>query len=298
MSISHKRLARMTDLWPTIDFEDFFQRKVNGQGYYNPGFDTWQMLQCTSDGWKKETESVAKNGMMLSVHHPYVVPWKDLKRDQSSNFLDPDRAARSTSLEWLTDSVSRAKELNARFVLTHLTHGSGKPTLEQAESLAASSIESIAQISESFNMPIHIEYLGYHPSFHLPENFKCALEGYPNLGICLDTGHLNRWSQIHNLDPYRAARELSPFIKSVHLWNASSNLEYRHYGHVPVHHSIDGINGYINVERILRTITPTRHPVTMIFEPSIHHRVEEAFITEGMLWIRRLWASLQDRAAD
>tara|TARA_Y100000590_G_scaffold465907_1_gene639604 strand:+ start:580 stop:1476 length:897 start_codon:yes stop_codon:yes gene_type:complete len=298
MSGSDKRLARMTQLWPTIDFEDFFNRKVKTQGYYNPGFDTWQMLQCTSDGWRKETESVANNRMLLSIHHPYVVPWKSLGRDQSSNFLDPNQAARSTSLQWLTDSVSRAKEQNAQFVLTHLTHGSGKPTPEQAENLASRSVESIARISESFNMPIHIEYLGYHPSFHLPEKFISALEDYPNLGLCLDTGHLNRWAQIHNMDPYQAASKLSPLIESVHLWNTSSNLEYRHYGHVPVHNSIDGVNGYISVERILQTIAPAKHPITIIFEPSIHSKVEEAFITEGMLWIKHLWTNLQDHAND
>jgi sugar phosphate isomerase/epimerase len=145
-----------------------------------------------------------------------------------------------------------------------------------------------AELSRSFKIPVHVEFLGYHSVFHDPEEFVDVLTNYPELSLCLDSGHLHRHGQIHGRNPYDSAEKLAPLVGSVHLWNISSHDEYLRRGHVPVHPEHCVKDGYIDIERILRTVLDMNMNATVIFEPSVPEGMTKEYILEGIEWVRSI----------
>jgi sugar phosphate isomerase/epimerase len=272
---------------------------------HNPGLGHWQIFLCPEEsygeivarvlggaGAGESAESRARPG--LSLHHPFIAPFESHGRRESSQFLDTDRDLRELSFRWLADSLAKAGGLGAEFVVTHLNHGEGVEERERAVELARAAVARFAEMAaaagaagetKSSPTPVQVEFLGYHPALHEPADFAELLAEHPEVRLCLDSGHLHRWGQIHRRDPYAAAELLAPLVGSLHLWNVSSAEEYREKGHMPVHPSQSVADGYVDVARIVRTVLAANPQGTVIFEPSVPEGMSAEFIAEGMAWV-------------
>jgi sugar phosphate isomerase/epimerase len=209
-----------------------------------------------------------------------------MDRRQSSQFLHPDPAVRERSYEWLDDSLGRAAETGARFAVTHVADSKEPLNFDSARDLALEAAERMSEASERHGVEAHIEFLGYHASFHEPSHFVELFESNPRLGLCLDTGHLHRWSQIRGGDERAAARVLAPHVGSMHIWNISSAEEFAVFGHVPVHPSHRVEDGYADIERIVETAVKSNPEASIVFEPTIKEETSEDFVAEGIAWVR------------
>lgn len=282
----------MRRIWPDFDYAAWRRAKLERSGIYNVGLREWQVLLCAETGYAGLAAELRARGHRLSAHHPYVSPWRGHDRRQSSLFLHPDPAARELAFAWLDDSLARAAETGAGFVVTHLADAKEFVETSAARVLAAAALERMARAAGLFGVELHVEFLGYHSTFNDPAAFVEVLAPYPEVRLCLDTGHLQRWAQVHNRDPGQAASLLAPVTASVHLWNISSFEEYQRLGHVPIHPSQRPDQGYADVEWILREVLSASPGVSVIFEPTIRADTSESFVAEGILWVRDLVKAL------
>jgi sugar phosphate isomerase/epimerase len=274
-----------------FDFEYFRKAKLTRVGVHNPGFHHWQLFLCPEDKYQNIASRIRQNNSSLSLHHPFIVPYKQQNRHHSSLFLDALKDRREGSFAWLENSLEKAVELGAEFVVTHLNHGEGVNNMATARKLADEAMSRFAELSRSFKIPVHVEFLGYHSVFHDPGEFVDMLTDYPELSLCLDSGHLHRHGQIHDRNPYDSAEKLALLVGSIHLWNISSHDEYLRRGHIPVHpeHCVE--DGYLDIEKILRTVLAMNRNTTVIFEPSVPEGTTEEYIREGIEWVRSIVAN-------
>lgn len=280
----------MKDIWPGFDFEYFREAKRSRVGVHNPGLGHWQLFLCPEGSYREIAARIRRPDAKLSLHHPFITPFEGRDRHDSSQFLDADEKLRNLSFHWLADSLEKAVELGAEFVVTHLNHGHGVDDLATARVLAGEAVGRFAEMSRETGVPIHVEFLGYHPAFHAPEEFVKVLAGQPDIRLCLDSGHLHRREQIHGGDVYAAAETLAPLVGSLHLWNVRSLDEYRERGHVPVHPTQRVEDGYVDVEQILRTALTANPEAAVIFEPSVPEGMTAEHIAEGVDWVRGIVA--------
>ncbi len=281
----------MKNIWPGFDFEYFREAKRTRVGVHNPGLGHWQLFLCPEVSYREIARRIRRTDADLSLHHPFIVPFEGRDRHDSSQFLDADGDMRDRSFRWLQDSLAKAVELGAEFVVTHLNHGDGIDNLGRARDLAREAADRFAKMSDETGVPMHVEFLGYHPAFHAPEEFVKALAAQPKIRLCLDSGHLHRWGQIYGGNPYAAAAKLAPLVSSLHLWNICSMEQYRERGHVPVHPSQRVEDGYVDVARILRAVLAANPAAAVIFEPSVPAGMTAEYIAEGVEWVRSLIAA-------
>jgi len=278
--------VNLDNLWPGFDFEAWRTAKLSRQGIYNVGLANWQVMLCTVDMYRNLAKQIAHFGVDLSVHHPYIAPWHGMDRQHSSQFLHPDPLVRARSYEWLEDSLERAAQTDARFVVTHIADSREPLHFVSAQALACEAADLLSKASERYSMEIHIEFLGYHPSFHHPQHFSEVFQAQPRLKLCLDTGHLHRWTQIHEGDEIAATELLAPHLGSMHIWNVSSGDEFAASGHIPVHPSHSVNDGYADIEAICKTALRSNPEASIIFEPTIREETSETFVTEGIAWVQ------------
>ncbi len=278
----------MHRFWPGFEFDDWRRAKLAKRGIYNVGLKDWQIFLCPENRYTDIARRVRELGVGLSVHHPYVSPRNGLGRRASSLFLHADRSTREFAFDWLEDSVRRAAETGARFVVTHLADAADAIPLNQARSLAMAAAARMASMSDRHDVEVHVEFLGYHATYHCPAEFAGIMESHPTLKLCLDTGHLHRWSQIRGGDALAAARDLAPHVDSMHVWNISSAEEFAERGHIPVHPSHREEDGYADVRGIIECVARANRDVSIIFEPTIRQDTSEQFVVEGIAWVREI----------
>ncbi len=284
----------MHNLWPGFEFDGWRSAKLARRGIYNVGLTEWQLLLCTIDGYRDLAAEIGRYGVGLSVHHPYISQWRGLDRRQSSQFLHPDATVRERSHEWLDDSLQRAAETGARFAVTHIADANEPVGFVTARGLAREAVERMSDASERHSIEIHIEFVGYHETFHQPSDFAELIESSPRLKLCLDTGHLHRWSQIRGGDERAAVGVLAPHVGSMHIWNISSSEEYTELGHVPVHPSHRVEDGYGDIEWIVGAVMNSNPRASIVFEPTIRQETSEEFVAEGIAWVREFLGNWWD----
>mgnify|MGYP001349337439 CR=1 FL=1 len=71
-----------------FDFEYFRAAKLTRVGVHNPGFNHWQLFLCPEDNYQNIASRIRQYDSNLSLHHPFIVPYKQQDRRHSSLFLD------------------------------------------------------------------------------------------------------------------------------------------------------------------------------------------------------------------
>lgn len=220
----------------------------------------------------------------FSFHAPLIRPHYFPYSGVTSFFINDDEEKRKLSFELMKRSVEDAKDWRAEYMVCHLTYREDTEDAEKAWHLAYQAVEYLSKLSDSTGVPIHIEFAGYAGAFHKPEHLVEAVSRYPNLGICVDTGHAFICSQLWNRNYLDDIETMAPYTRSMHLWNTKNIEHWRKHGHVPLHPSQCPTKGWVNIEKTLEIALGHNKDLKLIHEYRVGDMGDE--IKEGFDWIR------------
>lgn len=222
---------------------------------------------------REELEAVRRalddQGVRFSVHapvprprnYPYPITWTFL------NYADADR--RNLYFSLVQETVECAAELGAEYVVVHypgpITQACEEVGLARLFEIAHESADRLADLSARTGMPIHIE--GFGPSPFLSSEFLLrVLERHPNLAYCFDVAHNHIADQRAEISYYDFLDALLPRLGSVHLWQTRHYDDYATYRHLPLHPSQTPEEGWVDIERVVRTVHRAQPQVPFVME--------------------------------
>lgn len=233
-----------------------------------------------------------REGLIYGFHDP-------LPRLASFDYpflTDPDEEKRATTLDSLRRTIGTAAKYNALYVVGHLPSviWHPRPGLDEESimALAQDSCSRLSSWSQEAGIPILLENVGPNPYFYRAESFLEIFQAHPALRFCLDIGHLHLTTLHTGLDPLDFAEKLSPYTDLIHLYNATRET-YRLYHHVPVHPSQRPEAGWADIPNILRSALGKAPSCTIVFEHTPQYPVDEAFVAEGIAWVKKLALTTQ-----
>lgn len=227
----------------------------------------------------------------LSRSHPvkvsYHAPVFHQADPRLTYYLNSNFRLREATFEILEINLRMAKSLPTEYVIIHFTSASMPEeniTDSEIKYLAKRSAKRINMLSEEYDMPVNLEYTSYNSRFVLPDDFIEVLKDYPNLGLCLDPGHLKMVCRDYGLDYFMELEKLLPYTKVIYMWNTTLDKAMEKYGYIPVHPDQDPRNGWIDIEETLTLSLSYNEDIYIIFEPNFEYKDEEYF-KEGVTWV-------------
>ncbi len=227
----------------------------------------------------------------FSVHAPLPTPVDYPGQPVTSFLLDADPAKRRASLDMLCRTIALAAEWDALYVVIHFAG-------LQSDSLSACEVSILAEDAATrldgwaavHDIPVHLEYAAYNPSFATPEEMVGLVSRHPHLHVCLDVGHLRIGAGMLGIDEWRAAQVLAPHTRSMHLWTMRGREDVRRYHHVPVHPSLRPEDGWIDILGMLRLVCEQNPQCAVVFEPHYLYNPDAKWQGEGMAWVEEIVA--------
>jgi sugar phosphate isomerase/epimerase len=233
---------------------------------------------------------VKQHRLAASVHTPLVqTPW--YPDPPTWAFLcDPDQEKRTLNLRLIEETLCRVQGW-AEYVVVHFPSPpvSDSDGPEEIRNIAEESALKLAQLSRKYGTPIHVE--GFGPSPLLSVDFlKQVLAQCPELRYCFDTGHMNLAAKRDGLDIFHFAQEMSPYIGSMHLWNARNFDDYVHFRHIPVHPGQRPEQGWADIPRLVKTVLAQNDSCAIILESNDGYPAELGGYDyrEGIAWLKQL----------
>jgi len=230
----------------------------------------------------------------FSVHAPLPTPDDYPGKPVTSFLLDSDVLKRRASLDMLRRTIEVAAEWGALYVVVHFGGvDSGGMSDPQVRELADSTASQLNAWAEQHDMPLHVEYSPYNPSFATPQDHIALVSRYPYLHICLDVGHLRIGADMLQVDEWDAARLLAPYVRSMHLWTTRGREDVRRYHHVPVHPSLRPAEGWADISGMLRLVLAHCPDCAVVFEPHDAYNPDPVWQAEGISWVMQIVESLR-----
>ncbi|HHT9134221.1 MAG TPA: sugar phosphate isomerase/epimerase family protein [Candidatus Avalokitesvara rifleensis] len=220
----------------------------------------------------------------FSFHAPLIRPHYFPYSGVTSFFINDDEEKRKLSFELMKQSAKDARDWGAEYMVCHLTYREDTEDAEKAWPMAYQAAEYLSELTETTGVPIHIEFAGYAGAFCKPEHFVEVISRYPNLGICIDTGHASNCAQLYGRNYLNDIETMAPYARSMHLWNTKSIEHWRKHGHVPLHPSQCPTEGWVDIEKTLEITLNHNKDLKLIHEYRIANMADE--IAEGFGWIR------------
>lgn len=217
----------------------------------------------------------------FSVHTPLSRPAP--ARNPSAVFFLADSPERERGFAEMDRTLREAAALHAEYVVTHLNWTEDVPEEARAEALAHDAGARLTALSRAHGIAVHLECGGYSGGFHRAEQFARLARTFPELGLCLDVGHLWLIAQARDRSAYREIEILAPHARSLHLWAARDLETYRRGGHLPLSPARSGADGWLDLERAVTPILGARPDCAAIFEFTWDPG-EDAQVTEGLRW--------------
>jgi sugar phosphate isomerase/epimerase len=232
----------------------------------------------------------------FSVHSPLPTPPNYPGRAVTSFLLDPDLQKRRASLEMLQHTIQVAAEWGALYVVVHFAglHSDGISRASVVD-LADDTAAQLNAWAEQVDLPLHLEYAAYNPSFATPQDLIASVSRHPYLHVCLDIGHVRVGAEILGLDEWDVVRMLAPYTGSMHLWTSRGREDVRRYHHVPVHPLLTPVDGWIDVPGMLKVVLAHNPDCAIVFEPNTLYNPDLDWQAEGVAWVRGLVASYGGR---
>lgn len=228
----------------------------------------------------------ATNGLSFGFHDPLP----RLPSDGYPFLTDPDDAKRWRTLDSMRRTLRTAIKYGAEYVIGHIPSiiRDPRPDLspDRIMGLALSSCTQLTQWSREAGIPFVLENVGPNPYFFQVDAFVEVMEACPDLGFCLDVGHLHLTSVYAGIDSSGFATKLAPHTWVVHVYNATPEM-YRKYHHVPAHPSQLPEEGWADIPAILdRVLAGGDGNLVVVFEYSPEYPADEAFVREGIEWVK------------
>ncbi len=245
-------------------------------------------------------QKIQQYELTFSFHTPFIMsPWYPAP-STTSYLCDPECEMKHLYLKMVDETLEQAREWGAEYVVVHfpfpLSHEARGISCQSEVKIAWETVSHLAQLSQKYNIPIHME--GFGPSPFLNTKFlREVTDTFPCLRHCFDVGHMYIAAQQDGFDFYQFAQELAPVVGSLHLWNARSAEDLRKYRHLPVHPVQKPEEGWIDIPRLFQLMLPRTPSCCIIFESSIdYHEVPEILencdFHQGVEWIKELIATL------
>ena len=240
-------------------------------------------------GLKKE---LIDRDLARSIHAPLLKP--DWYPDPPTwSFLcDVASDSRNRTFKMITETLVQAGDFGAEYIIVHFpipsTDGAGESE-SKLRNIAWKSCDQLAELSQRYGVPIHIEGLGNSP--YLNDGFLTdTLEQYP-LRYCFDTGHMRLASQACGFELYDFAAAMAPFVGSVHLWNVRGLEDYRNFRHIPVHPSQNPDEGWGDIKRLLEILKPS-YPLIFESPPLYPEALGNYDYCDGVEWVKEILTTL------
>jgi sugar phosphate isomerase/epimerase len=230
----------------------------------------------------------------FSVHAPLPTPPDYPGLPVTSFLLDPDPMKRQVSLDMLRQTIQMAAEWGSLYTVVHFggVHSDGL-SVSQVHELADRVAAQLNAWAKQHEMPLHLEYAAYNPSFATPEDLVALASGYAYLHVCMDVGHQRVGAEMLGRDEWEVARVLAPYTRSMHLWTMRGRADVRRYHHVPVHPSLTPSEGWIDIPRMLQLVLAHDPDCGIVFEPHDAYNPDLVWQAEGMAWVKQVVAGLR-----
>ncbi len=205
-------------------------------------------------------------------------------------YLSSNFRLREATFEILEINLRMAKSLPTEYVIIHFTSGSMVEediTDSEVKYLAMKSAKRINMLSKEYNIPVNLEYTSHNSRFVLPDDYIEVVKNYPNLGLCLDPGHLKMVCEEYGLNYFTELEKLLPYVKVIYMWNIISKKGMEKHGYIPVHPDQNPIDGWIDIEETLKLALSYNKDIYIIFEPNFEYK-DEKYFEDGVNWINNI----------
>jgi len=241
---------------------------------------------------------IAEREMRFGVHCPLFKPHDHPENNALlASIADADEDRRAASLDLMELSICDAAQIGGEYVVVHIQRpenfGGDNPdgfSERHALDSARRSCERLLNIAIDKNVSLLIENLFRNRAFYAPATYRALLDSFPELGFCLDVGHLDVDSREFGFPLDEFIDAVAPYLRDVHLQN--SNSSQAAYGprpwKYPVHPSQTEADGWRDIPAILRKILVFNTECHINFESRINLPEEETVIREGIEWIKTL----------
>ncbi|RKD32309.1 sugar phosphate isomerase/epimerase family protein [Thermohalobacter berrensis] len=244
---------------------------------------------CHKFSGAKEITSLLKLSKKYPVKVSYHAPVFYQVDPTVTYYLNSNSRLRDATFEILEINLKMAKSLPTDHVVVHFASKDidNKVSDKELLNLAKESAKRLDNLSEKYNVPIYLEYVGYNNRFNSPEEWVNLVRDSKNLGLCLDIGHLYISCKMNGMDYFKELEKMLPTIKAMHIWNTRGLKDYERYGHIPVHPSQKRENGWIDIEETLNIVLNYNNKIPVIFEPDFEY-CDIEYAQEGIEWVNEL----------
>lgn len=240
-------------------------------------------------------EFIETSKIPFSAHCPMVVPEDYPENPLLGAVVDFDEKRRVAALNMMIESMEEAAELGAEYAVAHLQRpeifGGANPsgaTEQDALDIAKKGCETLAEKAEELNLPLYLENMMDNSVFNSPQSYYELFEEFPELGLCLDFGHLEVDSRKFGfpMDEFMDANVSK--IKAVHLQNSEPGMldfKTRHWK-VPVNPAQRSDDGWMDIESMLNRILTVNRDCAINFEAHIDETYGYEYMIEGIEWVK------------
>lgn len=231
------------------------------------------------ESFNKFLRLLSNKNITFGIHSP-------LYRNQSKNdLLEKVQYETDQAWEQLESEVKQMSELGAEYVLVHFPYFKEEKDIDTIK-IIENGLKKLHLLQEKYSTPIICEpKLGFNRSGFAIE----ALDHFPieiwdkyGIQLCIDIGDYllaTGGKVIHYIEKWKK------YIKVVHLHNVE--FQNNKYIWVPVHPSHEIDNLHFNVEELIYTLAASSN-VFFIFEHTPHTNPTEAFVDEGIHWVKEI----------
>ncbi|MEK3907752.1 TIM barrel protein [Oceanobacillus sp. FSL W7-1309] len=239
----------------------------------------------SEDSFNYFIELTNKENKTFGLHSP-------LYRNQSKYDLlekvnyEPEQAWRQFESE-----VNYMSKLGAAYILVHFPYFKEEKDIDSAE-IIESGLKRLHQLQERYSIPIVCEpKLGLNRSaFGIKALDAFPIEIWDRYGIklCIDIGDYVLAVGDEAIDYIEKWKK---HVKVVHLHNVEFHNDK--YIWVPVHPSHENSNSHFKVKNLIYQLS-TNSDVFFIFEHTPHTNPTEAFVNEGIDWVKDIIGIIGD----
>ena len=166
-----------------------------------------------------------------SMHSPIYMTNHFQAGGPPLNIVDMDKRMRIEAMDEIKRAVEVAEIMPFRFLIQHVGRTDESDDPRKFES-ALSSIEHLRAFCRQLNVTLLVE--NTPNDLATPERLKELLRSlhYPDLGICLDTGHAHMMSSVHQAFAILEDRIRSTHVhdnkrdRDAHLWPGEGNIDW------------------------------------------------------------------------
>ena len=235
-------------------------------------------------------EFLEAGGRGYGFHDP--LPWHPEWRWPS--LTDPDETERARSLRVVEHTLGTASRYRPVYVLTHFPSVHFEPVegWDEAATRAAAgaTAETLQRWSREAGLPILLENVGPNPYWQA-EYWSEVFDQYPSLQFCLDIGHLALEAHARQYDALRFVEQVARHTTQLHVYNATPEA-YQAFHHVPIHPEQTPADGWMDLPGIADALRRGgAGDLRIVFEHTPQYPVDEAYVLEGMDWVRELFVN-------